>query len=100
MLLGGLSIVALGSALEILEFGIIFGGFFLVIGLLMLIVAYFLWKGSTLGWYLVIVLLALDIVFGIYSIVTGDFSGVFGLFVAAFLAWYFLRPNVRAFFGT
>jgi hypothetical protein len=100
LLLGGLLIIAVGDALDIIEVGLIIGGFILVIGLLLLFAVWLLWSGKAIGWYLVMVILVLDIVFGVYSLATGDFTGLFGFAIAVFLAWYFLRPNVRAFFGT
>ena len=74
------------------------GVFAVAVGLLALVVVYFLWNGKTFGWYLAMVFLVLVAILGILSFLSFPY-GLLGLLVAILLIWYFLRPNVREFFG-
>ena len=66
-----------------------------VVGLLTLVVAFLLWTGNKLGWYLAIVVLILNAVSSIFQLPTGALT----LVVMIILIWYFFRPNVKEFYG-
>jgi len=104
MLIGGIAIIGLGAGLEdVLKDAGLDSGLFtalgvvaVIIGLLVLVIFYFLWKGVKIGWYLVMIFLVLNAILGILSFPLGIVS----LVLTILLIWYFMRPNVRAFFGT
>jgi hypothetical protein len=68
----------------------------LVLGILALAVAFFLWKGMAIGWYLAMIFLIINAIWGLLTL----WAGLLTLIVSAVLIWYFLRPKVRGFFGT
>lgn len=68
---------------------------FIVLGLLTLLVVFLLWSGSSIGWYLAVVYLVINAIFGILSLPVGILS----LLITILLIWYFFRPNVKDFFG-
>ena len=100
MLIAGIAIFGLDSFFA--DWGVDTGGFFkaagvvaIITGIVALVVFFLLKNGNKLGWYLVMIFLILNAVFGL---VFGGF-GLLALIITIFLVWYFLRPNVRAFFG-
>ncbi|MCL1984194.1 MAG: hypothetical protein FWG58_02190 [Methanomassiliicoccaceae archaeon] len=100
MLLAGILIIAGGSFLE--DNGIDTGGLFTIAGGVMLIVgivaliAFFLLKnGNKIGWFLAMIFLILNAISGILAFP----AGLLTLVITVLLIWYFLRPNVREFFG-
>jgi len=72
-----------------------FGAYSAAVGLLTLIVAFLLWTGNKIGWYLAIIVLALNAISSIFQLPTG----VVTIIVMVILIWYFFRPNVKEFYG-
>jgi hypothetical protein len=71
------------------------GVWMIILGLLTLVVVYFLWNGKKIGWYLVMIYLVINAITGIISLP----GGILNLLLTIVLIWYFFRPNVREFFG-
>ena len=107
MLIGGIGLIALESSDVLSQAGVDWsdgllmgiGAFSIIIGLLSLIVAYFLWKGKAIGWYLAMIYLVINAIYGIISIISGNYSGTLSLLIVVFLIWYFFRPSVKGYFG-
>ena len=72
------------------------GAFSMIVGVLILILSYLLWKGIRIGWYLILILLA---VYAILAALTLFPYGLILTVVIIVLIWYFLRPDVKGFFG-
>jgi hypothetical protein len=106
LIIGGAAILALGDTVKdaladasLEEFAGLFtaiGAIALIIGLLVLVVVYLLWSGIGIGWYLALIFLVINAILGILAFPIGLVT----LVITVLLIWYFLRPNVRAFFGT
>jgi hypothetical protein len=106
VMIGGIMIVAVGNdgavqdALKSVGMSSSFfnalGAISIIVGLIALVVAYLLWKGISLGWFLALIFLGINAILGILSFP----AGLLILIVTVLLIWYFLRPNVREFFGT
>jgi len=106
MLIVGVMLAALGGtgALSWIEdyigtvlvgtFLFAFGIALIVVGLLALLTVYLLWNGNAAGWYLVVVLLAINAISGLFMLP----AGVISLLITVLLIIYFFRPNVREFF--
>jgi hypothetical protein len=67
----------------------------IALGLITLIMVIFLWKGSKIGWFLVILFLIINLITGILAFP----AGLILLLIVIFFLWYFFKPNVRKFFG-
>ncbi|MCL2143662.1 MAG: hypothetical protein FWH44_05350 [Methanomassiliicoccaceae archaeon] len=84
---------------DIVDFGDLttaIGVIAIIIGLLVLAVAYFMWKGMGIGWYLAMIFLVINAIDGILSFPIG----VIMLLITIALIYYFMRENVRRYFGT
>ena len=73
------------------------GVFSVAMCIVVLALVYFLWKGVRIGWYFALILLT---VYGILGAITFFPYGLALTAVMIIFIWYFLRPNVREFFGT
>jgi lysylphosphatidylglycerol synthetase-like protein (DUF2156 family) len=80
-------------------YGVVLGGFLAVGGLLAIFVGYGIWTGKDWAWTLAVVLYALGLVFSLFAVAIGTYSGLVGLIVEALFLWYLWRPNVRSYFG-
>jgi len=72
------------------------GVFSVLMGVLVLIMSCLLWKGVKTDWYLVLILLTA------YAIMAALTAFPYGLILTVVLIipiWYFLRPDVKEFFG-
>jgi lysylphosphatidylglycerol synthetase-like protein (DUF2156 family) len=110
-ILGGILLVLAGAALaavpQLVElplpgFGLLFGGlgaFFIVIGILALLVGWGLWAGKGWAWWLTVILQALGIVSSLASLALGDPTAIASLIIAAIILYYFFKPHVKAYFG-
>ena len=110
-ILGGILLVLGGAALaavpQLVElplpgFGFLFGGlgaFFIVIGILALLVGWGLWAGKGWAWWLTVILQALGIVSSLASLALGDPTAIASLIIAAIILYYFFKPHVKAYFG-
>jgi len=75
------------------------GAGYVIIGLLSLVVAFLLWTGKTIGWYLAIIYLIINAVLSIFSIFVRDYTGVINLIIMGILIWYFFQPHVKKFYS-
>jgi len=106
LIIGGLAMVAMSGNAEIQKIftdaGLntswmtALGLLALVLGILAIAVAYLLWKGIKLGWFLALIFLVFNLVYGLLA----GGIGWLALIITVLLIIYFLRPKVRAFFGT
>ena len=110
-ILGGALLVLAGAALaaipQLVElplpgFGLLFGGlgaFFIVIGILALLVGWGLWAGKGWAWWLTVILQALGVVSSLASRALGDPTAIASLIIAAIILSHFFKPHVKAYFG-
>jgi len=101
-LIGGIALVVMGNDSVFKDMGLnadflkVAGLLAIVVGIIALACAYFLWKGVKIGWYLSVIFLIINAIEGILTLM----SGAILLLISVILLWYFFRPKVRAFFGT
>jgi len=77
----------------------ILGIFFIVVGLLGLVVGWGLWTGKGWAWWLTVIFRGLDLVIGLASIAMGEASYIGALLISALILWYMFKPHVKEFFG-
>jgi hypothetical protein len=75
--------------------GAIIGGILVVIGIVDLVVAYGVFKGSGWAWMLCIIFAVISMVFGILTFPVGIISILFN----ALIIYYLTRRNVKEYFG-
>jgi len=75
--------------------GAIIGGILVLIGIVDLVIAYGLFKGSGWAWMLCLIFAVISIVFGILTFPVGIIVIIFD----ALIIYYLTRPNVKEFFG-
>ena len=101
---GGLALVD-GEAASALGLGLVpgliavLGAIILMLGIVMLAVAWGLWTGKRWAWTLAIVFIVLGIVVGIAQMIAGGYHGILTLIVQIIIVYYLFRPNVKAYFG-
>jgi uncharacterized membrane protein (DUF2068 family) len=96
----GLAPLALGALIpeaSILLFAS--GGILIAIGIGYLVVSYGLLKGKGWAWTVTLILSFIGIVFGIISIVGGNFFSVIQLIINVAIVYFLYRPQSKAFFG-
>jgi hypothetical protein len=71
------------------------GVIFAVVGILHLVVAYGIWVGAGWAWWLSIILAILGAIGGLLTLP----SGVIATIIYALIIWYFMQPQVKAYFG-
>ncbi len=108
-ILGGLSLVFLGSAVgaatsatDIGIMGILFGGASVIVGGVYVLVAFGFWKGIPWGWPLGIALALVSMALAIAQLVLGYtsfFSAIISIAVGVVILYYLNQPNVKRFFG-
>ncbi|RLI75871.1 hypothetical protein DRO97_02225 [Archaeoglobales archaeon] len=69
--------------------------FFIIIGIVGLIVAYGLWTGKTRAWWVYLILLVLGILSGLASLP----HGILGIAINGTIIYYVTRQHVKAYFG-
>lgn len=125
MLLAGIAAVTAGALLpmvpqETLEEGVpgtgmevlsgvstsVLGGGAIVIGAVMIglaifsfIVAWGLLKGRGWAWTATVVLSVISLVFGVISVVTGNWFSIINVIISGIIIYYMYRPHVKAYFG-
>jgi hypothetical protein len=115
MLIGGVALVAIGSALHsafdgtdpgmsILAgmsgaFGIAMGGIIFALAIFSFIVAYGLWNGKGWAWTLTVVLSIISIALNAISLAGANFGGIISMIISAVILYYLYRPHVKAYFG-
>ncbi|HEV8360237.1 MAG TPA: hypothetical protein VGR28_07280 [Candidatus Thermoplasmatota archaeon] len=105
LFLGGLTMIALGSAASFLPLGFFgalggmfvafMGVFMIVFALVFLVMGWGLWTGQGWAWTLGIILALLGVLMGIVSLPTG----IVTIAIEVFLIWYFTREGVQRWFG-
>jgi uncharacterized membrane protein (DUF2068 family) len=76
----------------------IVGGFFIVIGLVSLLLAYGLLKGAEWARLLVIVLAAIGVLLSLLSLASGSVLSVVGLLIDGAIVYYLTRAHVVEYF--
>lgn len=76
----------------------VFAAFFVILGLICLVVGYGLWKGMKWAWWLTVILSALGILFGLISLLGSPISGVISIIVDAIIIYYMTRKATKAYF--
>ncbi len=72
----------------------------LILSVLELVFAFGAWTLKPWGWTLGIVAEVISVLFGLYSVVTGNaMNGIFSIIIAAIILWYLFQPNVKQAFG-
>lgn len=96
----GLAPLAIGAfvpELSILLFAS--GGVLIAIGIGYLVVSYGLLKGKGWAWTVTLILSFIGIVFGIISIVGGNFFSIIQLVINVAIVYFLYRPQSKEFFG-
>lgn len=75
------------------------GAGLLALGVFYLALAPSTMRGKAWAWKGNLVALAIGAALNVVSLVTGDFSAVLGLLVAAAVVWYLFTPTVKTYFG-
>ncbi len=72
----------------------------LILSVLELVFAFGAWTLKPWGWTLGIVAEVISVLFGLYSVVTGNaMNGIVSIIIAAIILWYLFQPNVKQAFG-
>jgi len=87
----------LGALASVL--GAVIGGFVLIVGLIILFLAWGFWTGAPWAWTVGVVLTMLGIVFGLLQLLFLQLSAIVGLLIDFFLIWYYTRDGVQRWFG-
>lgn len=101
---GGLALIG-GGAASALGFGAVpgliaaLGAIVLLLGIVMLGVAWGLWSGKGWAWTFAVVFIILGIVVGVAHMIAGGYHGILALILQIIIAYYLFRPNVKAYFG-
>jgi lysylphosphatidylglycerol synthetase-like protein (DUF2156 family) len=101
---GGLALVS-GETASALRLGLVpgliavLGAIMLILGIIMLGVAWGLWTGRGWAWTLAVVFVILGVVVGIAHVIAGGYHGILTLILQIVIVYYLFRPNVRAYFG-
>ncbi len=98
MILAGITIV-FGSALVEIDYGMTYGVFLFLFGLIGLFVAIALFSGKSWAWYLILIFTLLSLISDIMSIVIGGPVSIISLVIHLVILYYLFRPNVKRFFG-
>jgi hypothetical protein len=106
LLLAGLGLAAAGSSSMLATYGYgslsglvtILGGFFLLVGLLAVLVGWGFWTGKGWAWTLAVVLYVLGLLLSLLSLVSGIIPSIVSVLIEGLILWYLWRPNVRAYF--
>ncbi|HEX5013505.1 MAG TPA: hypothetical protein VFV72_05025 [Candidatus Limnocylindrales bacterium] len=78
----------------------------IISGILTLIASFGLFTLAKWAWYLAVIVLIIRVVADVFGLISSGLSNTYGSVTIAsaaitiFFLWYFLRPNVRAAFGT
>lgn len=78
----------------------------IVSGILTLIASFGLFTLAKWAWYLAVIVLIIRVIADVFGLISSGLSNTYGSVTIAsaaitiFFLWYFLRPNVRAAFGT
>jgi uncharacterized membrane protein (DUF2068 family) len=92
-----LAIAAIAPEFGLLLIGI--GSVLIAIGIGYLVVSYGLMKGKGWAWSITLILSYVGVVFGIISIIGGNFLSIIHLIISIVIIWYLYRPQVKSFFG-
>lgn len=104
LFVGGLALIG-GEAASALGLGLVsgliavLGAIMLILGIVMLGVAWGLWTGKGWAWTFAIVFIVLGIVVGLAQMITGGYHGILTLIIQIIIVYYLFRPNVKAYFG-
>jgi uncharacterized membrane protein (DUF2068 family) len=71
----------------------------LILGIVMLGVAWGLWSGKGWAWTLAVVFVIVGVVVGVAHVIVGAYHGILTLILQIIIVYYLFRPNVRAYFG-
>lgn len=71
----------------------------LAVSILSLVFAYGAWTLQPWAWTLGVVLEAVAVALGVYSLVDGDASAIVSIALAGIVLWYLFQPSVKAAFG-
>lgn len=78
----------------------------IISGILTLIASFGLFTLARWAWYLAVIVLIIRVVADVFGLISSGLSNTYGSVtivsaaITIFFLWYFLRPNVRAAFGT
>ena len=63
------------------------------------VVAWGLLKGREWAWTATVVLSVISIVFGVVSLVAGNWLSIINIIISGVIIYYMYRPHVKAYFG-
>ena len=75
------------------------GAITLISGILSLLFAWGAWGLQPWAWTLGVVLMAVNIVLGLYQLINGSSGALFSIAISAAITYYLFRPEIRAAFG-
>ena len=75
------------------------GTLVIILGVLVLVSGWGLWRGKSWAWTLNVVLCGVGMVFFATDVVLGQWLDVFGVPIQLYIVWYMWRPHVKAFFN-
>jgi uncharacterized membrane protein (DUF2068 family) len=91
--IGGIALSSLGTFLTAMlgplgALGALAGIALIVVGIVQFVISYGLWKMKKWAFYIEMILLALGVVLGILSLVTGSFTSIISIIIEALIIYY------------
>ena len=76
------------------------GGFPMVLaGLINALIGVGMWLGWRIMWYIGLVVNILELLFGIATLIFGNFTAIVSIIINGLIVYYLFRPGVKAFFN-
>ncbi len=105
-ILGGLALLVSGGFIGVATgsgalggLAALIGAITLISGVLSLLFAWGAWGLQPWAWTLGVVLMAVNIVLGLYQLISGNTGSLLSIAIAAAITYYLFRPEIRAAFG-
>jgi hypothetical protein len=104
-LIGGIVLLAMGASAAFLggmlmgAVGAAFGGAFVILGIVEIAIGIGCFKGWGWVWTVAVIIAIINLLTGIYALVTTGFSALLSLIITIIILYYLFQPNVKAFFG-
>lgn len=70
-----------------------------VAGLINVLIGVGMWLGWRIMWYIGLVVNILELLFGLATLIFGNFSAIISVIINGLIIYYLFRPGVKAFFN-